>query len=168
MTRRHGILAGYRGHLDTVEPALSGWVSEIDGPKHELALPLSDGRRLNLPGAPASVALGPVRADLISAAAASLDGVADLLRRNDSEGGFDPNLIGIEQATAFKGARRDLDADAAAGLREVWLSLRPDNTPALRLYEKLGFIGNPSHPPGRWAVSGEITMMWLPCGEAER
>ena len=138
MTQRDGILPGYRGHVDAVEPVLSGWVSEIerpaapvrfflsidrsppipltadrlradvaaaglasancgfsidlparllDGAEHDLALILSDGRRLNLPGRPASVALGPVRADLIPASAASLDAVGDLLRRADLEGG---------------------------------------------------------------------------------
>src|SRR5258708_2144195 len=108
MTRR-GILLGYRGHVDAVEPVLSGWVNEtaspnrpvsfclridrghpipviadrprvdvaaagmggpscgfslvlparfFDGAEHELAFILPDGRSLNLPGRPASVALG--------------------------------------------------------------------------------------------------------------
>src|SRR5437588_773333 len=118
MTRRDDILPGYRGHLDAVEPVLSGWVNEaawpnrpvrfflgigpghptpviadrpgadvaaaglggpncgfslvppahlLDGTEHELGFILPDGRRLNLPGGPANVALGPVRADLIPA-----------------------------------------------------------------------------------------------------
>lgn len=266
--RRDGILPGYRGHVDAVEPALSGWVAEIerpaapvsfflsidrgtptpviadrpradvaaaglagpncgfsvnlparllDGAVHELILLLSDGRRLNLPGRPASVALGPVRADLIRASAASVDAVLDLLRCNDFEAGFDPDLIGLEHAAAFNAIRPPdqgflfyprvgarlvgygrLDrerADAGApgvvaltvleayrrkgigekllgallraaasvpSLNEIWLSVRPDNTPAIRLYEKLGFVREASHPPGRWAVSGEITMVWMP------
>ena len=268
MTQRDGILPGYRGHVDAVEPVLSGWVSEIerpaapvrfflsidrsppipltadrlradvaaaglasancgfsidlparllDGAEHDLALILSDGRRLNLPGRPASVALGPVRADLIPAGAASLDAVADLLRQTDLEGGFDPDLIGIEHAAAFNGVRgpdRGFLFYARAGarlvgygrldrgqgdmaglgvvaltvleayrrkglgealmrallravaqersLREVWLWVRPDNTPARRLYEKLGFIDQATHPAGHWAVPGEIAMVWLP------
>src|SRR5438874_12331442 len=147
MPRGDDILDGYRGHVDAVEPVLSGWVTEIsrpaapvsfiasidrghripvtadlkredvaaaglagrncgfvvdlpadvlDGAEHEIALLLPDGRRLNLPGCPARVALGPVRADLVPSSAANVDSVADLLRRTDSEAGFDPDLIGIE------------------------------------------------------------------------
>lgn len=268
MTRRGGILAGYRGHIDAVEPVLSGWVAEIarpavpvafhlsidrsrgtpviadriradvaaaglaaancgfsvelpvrflDGAEHELALVLTDGRSLNLPGAPASVALGRMHADLVSAPAADLDAVAALLRRNDFEAGFDPDLIRLEHAMAFNAIRSPehgfvfyaraggrlvgygrldrgrgdlawfgvialtvleayrrkglgealmralLRAGAAAvTLREVWLSVRPDNTPALRLYDKLGFIGDANHPPGGWVVPGELTMAWRP------
>jgi ribosomal protein S18 acetylase RimI-like enzyme len=188
----------------------------LDGTEHELALLLPDGRSLNLPGIPASVALGPVRADLIPAGAATLDAVADLLRRNDFEAGFDPGLIGPEHAAAFNSVRDPdrgflfyaragdrlvgygridrghgdaaglgvvaltvleayrrkgvgdtlmralLHGAASQGLREIWLSVRPDNIPAIRLYKKLGFVREASHPPGGWAVPGEITMMWLP------
>ena len=193
----------------------------LDGAVHELALLLPDGRSLNLPGRPLSVALGPVRADLIPARAASVDAVADLLRRNDFEAGFDPGLIGMEHAAAFNAIRAPdqgflfyaragdrlvgygrldrgrgdaaglgmvaltvleayrgkglgdalmralLDgAASAAGLREVWLSVRPDNTPAVRLYEKLGFVREGRHPLGQWAASGDITMVWTPRGSA--
>ncbi len=267
MTRRDGILAGYRGHIDSVEPVLSGWAAELarpgapvtftvtmdgghrsavradrprpdvaaaglaavncgfavtlprrffDGAERRLDLLLPDGQSLNLPGHPLWIALGPVKADLLPAAAARVEAVADLLRRNDFEAGFDPDLVGIEHAAAFNaigspdqgflfyalaGTRlvgygrldrghgdaapfgvvaltvleayrrkglgeallRALLCDAAAGgLREVWLSVRPDNTPALRLYQKLGFVGRAGHPPGRWAVPGEMTMVWLP------
>jgi ribosomal protein S18 acetylase RimI-like enzyme len=265
MARRNGILPGYRGHIDAVEPVLAGWVAEIarpaapvafsvsidrgppiaviadrprpdvaaaglaghdcgfsvdlparllDGAVHEFALFLSDGRSLNLPGRPANVALGPVRADLVPASAVSVDAVADLLRCNDFEAGFDPDLIGLDHAAAFNALRSPdrgfvfyarvgerlvgysrLDrghGDAAAlgvvaltvleayrrkgigealmrallrgaageaSLREIWLSVRPDNTPAIHLYDKLGFVSKASHPAGRWAVPGEITMV---------
>jgi ribosomal protein S18 acetylase RimI-like enzyme len=58
--------------------------------------------------------------------------------------------------------RRLLAAAAAGGPRQVWLSVRPDNLPAIRLYEKLGFCRDPNAPPGGWAVPGETTMVWGP------
>jgi ribosomal protein S18 acetylase RimI-like enzyme len=185
----------------------------FDGAEHEIALLLPDGRSLNLPGCPPSLALGPVRADLVPSSAATVDSVADLLRRTDSEAGFDPDLIGIAQAAAFNAleapdrgflfyaqvgvrlvgyGRLDRGRDdasalgvvaltvleayrrkgigeallrallrgaASSGLSEVWLSVRPDNTPAVRLYEKLGFVPDASRPWGRWAVPGEVTMV---------
>ena len=272
MTRRDGILPGYQGHVDAVEPVVAGWVSEalspnrpvtfllridhsrpipviadrpradvaaaglggpncgfsvdlpahfLDGAEHALAFILPDGRSLNLPGRPAIVALGPVRAELIPADAARASTVADLLRRTNFESGFDPDLIAIEHAAAFNaldgpdqgflfyaraGARlvgygrlergrgdakalgvvalTVLEAYRRKGLgealmrallraaveegslREVWLSVRPDNTPATRLYDKLGFVRDANHPPGGWANPGEMTMVWLPRGSA--
>ena len=267
MPARGGTLAGYRGHIDAVEPLLAGWIVDmahptepvafsvaiddewlisaradrprpdvaaagigaadcgfavelpsgvLDGAEHELALLLPDGRSLNLPGAPPRIALGRVHAAIVPAAAARPDAVFDLLRRNDAESGFDPLLVNRENAAAFNAinppaqgflfyarvggrlvgyARLDRDRGAAAGigvvaltvleafrrkglgealmralldaaakerLRQVWLSVRRDNTPAIRLYEKLGFRYDPNPPPGRWAVPGETTMVWLP------
>jgi ribosomal protein S18 acetylase RimI-like enzyme len=268
-----GVLAGYCGHVDAIEPVLSGWVVQaahpavpvalivsidgesqiplvadrprpdvaaaglggpycgfaaalpsrlLDGAAHEVALLLPDGRNLNLPGRPQIVALGEVPAELIPASAADVDAVLDLLRRNDGEAGFDPHLVGPDNAAAFNAIRSPeqgfvvyaragarlvgygrldrgrLDSDrgdaagfgvvaltvlaayrrkglgealmrallksatATPGLRQVWLSVRPDNAPAIRLYEKLGFVRDANHPPGRWAVPGEVTMVWLP------
>ena len=268
MARRDGVLPGYRGHVDAIEPVLSGWVGEIsrpaapvefivsidrdhllsvvadrpradvaeaglagpacgfsvelprrffDGMEHQLALLLPDGRSLNLPGSRDCLVLGPVGADLLPAGAAGLDGVLDLLRRNDREAGFDPTLVGPANAAAFNAisspdrgflyyarvgarlvgyGRLDRGRGDAAGLgvialtvlesyrrkglgealmrallraaseagdmREVWLSVRPDNTPAIRLYDKLGFRREPNRPAGEWFNPGELTMVWLP------
>lgn len=265
---RRQTLTGYRGHVDAVEPMLSGWVTDIahpsepvvffvgidgqhrfpvvadrprddvaaaglagplagfsfeipsrfrDGSEHGIALLLPDGRDLSLPGALPRVALGKISAELVPAGtAADVAAVLDLLRRTDSEAGFDPNRVGLDNAVAFDSvshpdqglvlyvrvgtrlvgyARLDRGSGGAAalgvvaltvleayrrkglgerllralqaaaediGLRQLWLSVRPDNTPALHLYRKLGFLESPDHPPGRWAVSGEITMLWIP------
>src|SRR2546428_566754 len=121
-------LAGYRGHVDSVEPVLSGWVADVAGPdapvafmvaidgshriavradrprpdvaaaglakehcgfavalperfldgaEHRLELLLPDGQSLGLPGHPLHVALGPVAADLVPAAAAGVEAVAE-------------------------------------------------------------------------------------------
>src|SRR5207302_10399974 len=130
---------GYRGHVDTIEPVLSGWIADTthptaavsfwlsidgrprlsvvadrprrdvvaaaglkmpncgfsvelpapvrDGEEHELALLLSDGRKLQLPGLPPRVALGLVLPELIPAREAGLGAVLDLLRRTDGESG---------------------------------------------------------------------------------
>ena len=261
------MLSGYRGHVDAIEPALTGWVGEIarplepvrfvvsmdgepltrvvadrvredvaaaglaaatcgfslplpphllDGAEHRIALLLPDGRSLDLPGLPVPVALGPVPIDLVPAGAASLDAVLDLLRQNDREAGFDPVFVSRADAAVFDASHRPeqgfvfyaragsrlvgygrldrgrsdtagvaivaltvlaayrrkglgeallralLQAAVSCGLRQVWLSVRTDNAPAQRLYDKLGFVCDPEHPPGPWAVPGELTMVWLP------
>ena len=262
-----GILPGYRGGIESIEPVLSGWVTEIerpeapvallavidsrhriaaiadrsrrdiaaaglarprcgfrialpphllDGAEHDLAVLLADGRNLNLPGNPVRVALGPVRAELIPGTAVEADAVLELLRRTDAEAGFDPNLVSPEAAAHFnsiaapaqgyqfyasvgdrlvgygrlerspfdraevgvvaltvtaafrrKGLgeallRALLRAALETGPRQVWLSVRPNNLPAIRLYRKLGFVSDANAPPGGWAAPGETTMVWRP------
>jgi ribosomal protein S18 acetylase RimI-like enzyme len=266
-----GVLPGYRGHVDAIEPVLSGWLVEIarpaepvsllvsldgahrlaviadrprpdvfaaglggsgcgfsvelpphclDGDEHGLALLLPDGRDLRLPGMPPRVALGPVRADIVAAGGGDLDPVLDLLRRTEVEAGFDPGAVTRENAAAFDAIRTPeqgclffartgtrlvgygrlergsgvaaglgvvaltvlaayrrkglgeallrtlLDTAAKTGLSQVWLSVRPDNTPAIRLYEKLGFFRETSRPPGLWAIPGEMTMVCPVCNLA--
>jgi ribosomal protein S18 acetylase RimI-like enzyme len=267
MTQRREILIGYRGHVDVIEPVMSGWVSQIarpdepveftlrldegtdipvvagtarpdlaaaglagpnsgfsvalppgclDGGRHEIAFLLPDGRDLRLPGAPRQVALGPVLPDLVPASDADTALVLDLLQQTDWEAGFDPAQVRLDNATEFNAVtaprrgflfyarargrlvgygRLDRGRDEAAslgivaltvveayrrkglgealmrallravadepGMREVWLSVRPDNTPAVRLYDKLGFMPQAVHPLGRWVGEGEIAMRWL-------
>lgn len=268
MAQREEMLPGYRGHVDAIEPTLSGWVSEIarpgvpvslalrldrhhriaaiadrarpdvaaaglaasdcgfslplpagflDGAEHRVDLLLSDGRSLNLPGMPERVALGPVPADLVAGGAVSVECVLDLLRQNDFEAGLDASLVCRENAVAFNSLRAPdqgfvwyaraggrlvgygrldrgrgeakglgvvaltvlaayrrkglgeallralLRAAAEAGsVRQVWLSVRPDNAPAVHLYRKLGFVRDAKPPSGPWAVPGETTMVWMP------
>jgi ribosomal protein S18 acetylase RimI-like enzyme len=83
---------------------------------------------------------------------------------------FDREGVGVVALTVTAAYRRQglgeallralLNAAAAAGPRQVWLSVRPDNLPAIRLYEKLGFVSDANAPPGGWAVPGETTMVW--------
>lgn len=53
-------------------------------------------------------------------------------------------------------------AAEAPGLRQVWLTVRPDNVPALRLYEKLGFRRGKAAPLGLQMPAGEAAMLWQP------
>jgi ribosomal protein S18 acetylase RimI-like enzyme len=86
----------------------------------------------------------------------------------------DARALGVVALTVLEAYRRKgigealmraLQRAATAGeLREVWLSVRPDNIPARHLYEKLGFVREARHPPGRCAVPGETAMLWLPRG----
>jgi ribosomal protein S18 acetylase RimI-like enzyme len=85
---------------------------------------------------------------------------------------FDKSAVGVVALTITAAYRRQglgeallrtlLRAAAETGPRQVWLSVRPDNLPAIRLYEKLGFVSDPNAPPGGWAVPGETTMVWRP------
>src|SRR5439155_1190429 len=143
MARRDGILPGYRGHVDAVEPVLSGWVSEIAHPAAPVAFTVSIDRRHRIP-----VTGDRPRADV---AAARLVGYGRLDRGRD-----DAVRLGVVALTVLEAYRRKglgealmralLRGAAVGGLSEVWLSVRPDNTPAVRLYEKLGFVRDASRP----------------------
>ena len=85
---------------------------------------------------------------------------------------FDRAGVGVVALTVTAGYRRKglgeallralLRAALETGPRQVWLSVRPDNLPAIRLYEKFGFESDPNSPPGGWAAPGETTMVWRP------
>jgi GNAT superfamily N-acetyltransferase len=96
-----------------------------------------------------------------------LVGYSRLDRGRNAAAGIGAVALTVLEAYRRKGLgeallRALLDAAATESLRQVWLSVRRDNTPAIRLYEKLGFRYDPNPPPGRWAVPGETTMVWLP------
>jgi ribosomal protein S18 acetylase RimI-like enzyme len=84
----------------------------------------------------------------------------------------DPAEFGVVALTVLAVYRRKglgeallralLRAAAAVGLPQVWLSVRPDNTAALCLYRKLGFVRDANPPSGGWGLPGEITMVYRP------
>jgi ribosomal protein S18 acetylase RimI-like enzyme len=78
---------------------------------------------------------------------------------------------GVVALTVLEGYRRKglgdalmrslLQAAAQSGVPEVWLAVRPDNAPAVALYEKLGFLRR-EIGPRPWVAPGELTMVWSP------
>jgi ribosomal protein S18 acetylase RimI-like enzyme len=96
-----------------------------------------------------------------------LVGYGRLDRGPGDAAGFGVVALTVLEAYRRKGIgdallRAVLETAAAAGMQQVWLSVRPDNAPAIRLYDKLGFVRQAMHPPGPWAVAGEMTMVWTP------
>ena len=122
----------------------------FDSGEHELSFALANGLRLGLPAARRGW----------SRPGAGGTGVAP------------GRGVGVVAITVLEGYRRKrigeamLRAllDAAAGpcaMHEVWLSVRQNNIPAIRLYEKLGFVRRTDRPAGDWAAADEIAMAWL-------
>lgn len=190
----------------------------FDGSEHEIALALADGRLLDLPGRALRIALGPLDAAIVRVASGDREAVADLLRRTESEAGYDPAVLtdakvaawiatvarpqgglmlaakigrrlvgycrierppgragylGVVALTVLAAYRRKglgerllrallATVQAEQEIEEVWLSVDPQNLPALRLYEKLGFVRRAIRLASWPVPAGFLTMVWLP------
>lgn len=100
-------------------------------------------------------------------AGARLVGYARLDRGSGAAAEFGVVALTVLEAYRRKGLGEALMhallcAAAEGSMREVWLSVRPDNHPAVRLYERLGFVARPDHPAGSWKMPGETAMVWRP------
>ncbi|HVB16250.1 MAG TPA: GNAT family N-acetyltransferase [Stellaceae bacterium] len=183
MTPRDDILAGYRGRVDAIEPVPSDLVpagaASVDAVRDLLARTDDesggDAALVSRDDAAAFNAIGtPDRGFIFYArAGARLVGYGRLDR-----GQSEAATLGVVALTVLAAYRRKglgealmralLGAAANEGVGEVWLAVRPDNTPALRLYEKLGFARDACHPLGHLALPDELTMVWYPTGRGSR
>jgi ribosomal protein S18 acetylase RimI-like enzyme len=65
--------------------------------------------------------------------------------------------LGEQLMRALMAAARD-----GAEMKEIWLSVAPQNLPALRLYEKLGFVYRAEPPSSLFVPATYLAMLWRP------
>lgn len=95
-----------------------------------------------------------------------LVGYAALEAAPDPAAALGAVAISILQAYRRKGLGERLlrallaRASDRAEIREVWLSVAPENLPARRLYEKLGFVRRADPPPSLSVPANYLAMRW--------
>ncbi|HEX3865024.1 MAG TPA: GNAT family N-acetyltransferase [Stellaceae bacterium] len=126
-----GILTGYRGHIDAVEPVLSGWVGEIGRPDVPVAMIVNIDRRHTSP-----ITAAAPRPDVAAAGLAQTNcGFSLRLPQRFCDGaeheiafllpdGRNLHLPGFPERMALGRVHAELVAAAAADVDAVWDLLR--------------------------------------------
>jgi ribosomal protein S18 acetylase RimI-like enzyme len=119
------------------------WVTSVIGPPGGVLIGARVGRHL----------VGYSLLEVSSGAAQAVSAVGLTVLRHYRRKGIGEQLIRGLMAAVLE----------AGKIKQVWLSVTPQNLPALRLYEKLGFVYHAEAPTDLVVPAGYLTMFWRPC-----
>lgn len=166
----------FAGDVETVEPAFAGWVIDRLGPADQEDV----ATLLRLTSAESGIAPDAICARYVSdwiAAAHLLFGaraapglVGHVIVERPSERHRAIGVVGLNVLRHYrrKGLGDRLMRALLAAIcddeqiSQVWLAVAPENLPARRLYEKLGFVDRADSPPSLVVPAGYSAMLWRP------